>query len=70
LRLAQNTELEMAKRELEKEALINEIESQKRLVSLFKSPTAGQYIEMLKAQNLESVQSVTVIPSGLTKFSM
>jgi hypothetical protein len=34
LRLAQITELEMAKRELEKQALINEIESQKRLVRI------------------------------------
>jgi len=70
MKLAQKTELELAKMELEKEALSNEIASQKRVVSLFKSPTAGNYIEMLKAQNLDSVQSVTVIPSGITKLNM
>jgi hypothetical protein len=70
LKLAQNTELELAKRELEKQALNDDLESQKRLVSLFKSPAAGQYLEMLKAQNLDSVESITVIPSGLTKFGM
>lgn len=70
MKLDQKTELELAKRELEKEAMSNDIESQKRLVSLFKSPTAGNYIEMLKAQNLDSVQSITVIPSGITKLTM
>jgi len=70
MKLDQKTELELAKQELEKEAMGNAIESQKRLVSLFKSPTAGNYIEMLKAQNLDSVQSITVVPSGITKLTM
>jgi len=69
-KLEQQTELELAKRELEKEAISNEIASQKRLVSLFKSPSAANYIEMMKAQNLDTVETITVIPSGITKFNV